>query len=248
MAMGAVGAVGAVAGTLGDALGLTKNKKAVIKVVDGEPVGGEKKVEVMFNPASYTISLGQEVVETPTGSKPNARQEPRGTTTMTFSCELFFDAYSKPKGDVTPKISTLLDWMRPTKPSQKDKKPEPPKVAFEWGGNKQLEGFKGFLTKCTVKYTVFRMDGTPVRAEVSIEIKGSAPDAPFGNPTSHASGSQRVHTVIDGDTLQSVAFDELGKPGYWRAIADLNGIDDPLRISAGSTLLIPTRADAAKES
>jgi nucleoid-associated protein YgaU len=52
--------------------------------------------------------------------------------------------------------------------------------------------------------------------------------------------------MIDGDTLPSVAFRELGKPAYWRAIAELNGIDDPLRLSPGTVLLIPTLADAAK--
>jgi len=246
MAMGAVSAAGAVGGVVGDMLGLTKNKKAVLKVVEGDPVGDQKQLEVMFNPASYSITVEQVVVETPTGSKPNARQEYRGTNAMSVAFDLFFDEYSKPKGDVTKPISTLFDWMRPTKKTQKNKKPEPPKIAFQWGGNKQLEGFRGFLTSCTVNYTVFRMDGTPVRADVKVTLKGSAPDAPFGNPTSRASGSQRVHTVIDGDTLQSVAFAELGKPTYWRAIAELNDIDDPLRLTPGMALLIPTVADAAK--
>ena len=33
---------------------------------------------------------------------------------------------------------------------------------------------------------------------------------------------------------------------YWRSIAELNGIDDPQRVHAGMTVLIPSRADAAK--
>jgi hypothetical protein len=246
MAMGAIGAAGALAGTVGDMLGLTKNQKAVLHVVEGDPVGGEKKLKVMFNPASYSITIDQVVVETVTGSKSHARQEYRGTNAMTIAFDLFFDEYSKPAGDVTKSISTLFDWMRPTKKTQKSKKPEPPKVAFEWGGNKQLDGFRGFLTSCTVNYTVFRMDGTPVRADVKVTLKGSAPDPAGGNPTSRASGSQRVHSVIDGDTLQSIAFSELGKATYWRAIADLNDIDDPLRLAPGRALLIPSLADAAR--
>jgi nucleoid-associated protein YgaU len=54
--------------------------------------------------------------------------------------------------------------------------------------------------------------------------------------------------MVEGDTLQSIAYRELGRPAYWRAIAELNGIDDPLRMTAGTTLLIPSRADAAKVS
>jgi nucleoid-associated protein YgaU len=54
--------------------------------------------------------------------------------------------------------------------------------------------------------------------------------------------------MIEGDSLQSIAYRELGKAAYWRAIADLNGIDDPLRVTAGTVLLIPSVADAARAS
>jgi hypothetical protein len=244
----AVGVAGAVGGLLGDVLGLAKNNKAKLKVVDGKPAGGKTSLEVMFNPTTYSLHLEQLVIETHTAATPGAKQEYRGTNPMVFSCQLFFDEFAKPKGDVTPAISTLLNWMRPTEDTVKDKKPVPPTITFEWGGNKQLTGFKGFLTKCSVVYSLFAKDGTPIQAKVDIEIKGSAPDAPFTNPTSHAAGTNRAHTMIDGDTLQSIAAQELGTPSYWRAIADLNGIDDPLRLQPGTILLIPRRSDAAKSA
>jgi nucleoid-associated protein YgaU len=53
---------------------------------------------------------------------------------------------------------------------------------------------------------------------------------------------------VEGETLQSVAYAELGRPAYWRAIAQLNGIDDPLRVRAGTVLLIPSVADAARNA
>ena len=196
----ALGAVSAVAGVVGDMLGLTKNKKALLKVVEGDPVGDQKQLEVMFNPASYSITVEQIIVETPTGSKPNARQEYRGTNAMTVAFDLFFDEYSKPKGDVTKPISTLFDWMRPTKKTQKNKKPSRLRSPSSGAATSSSRASAASSTSCTVNYTVFRMDGTPVRADVEVTLKGSAPDAPFGNPTSRASGSQRVHTVIDGDT------------------------------------------------
>ena len=53
--------------------------------------------------------------------------------------------------------------------------------------------------------------------------------------------------MIEGDTLQSVAYRELGKPTYWRAIAELNDIDDPMRAGRpGTVLLIPSVADATR--
>jgi nucleoid-associated protein YgaU len=246
MVMGAVGAAGAVAGTLGDILGMAKNAKATLVVPDDQPApaGGQRKVECMFNPNSYSLSVDQIV-----HAAPNAKDAPQpeylNTNPMTFSCQLFFDEFHKPKGDVTPRISTLLNWMRPC-PSTVATNPTAPLVSFVWGPNKQLEKFKGFLTKVNVNYTVFRKDGIPIQAKVDITIQGAIPPDPFTNPTSHAIGSVRAHTVIDGDTLQSIAYRELGKASYWRAVADLNGIDDPLRVSPGRRLLIPTLADATR--
>ncbi len=90
------------------------------------------------------------------------------------------------------------------------------------------------------------MDGTPVRATVELTIVGQSEKLARTNPTSHAIDSRRVRTLTDGDTLQSIAHRELGKAAYWRAVAELNGIDDPQRVSSGTVLLIPSLADAAR--
>jgi hypothetical protein len=46
-----------------------------------------------------------------------------------------------------------------------------------------------------------------------------------------------------GDTLASIAHDELGNPSQWRAIAVTNRIEDPFSLVVGSELLIPARSD-----
>jgi nucleoid-associated protein YgaU len=48
-----------------------------------------------------------------------------------------------------------------------------------------------------------------------------------------------VHTVVAGDSLPSIAWREYGDPTLWRPIAERNGIDDPMRLPAGTALLIP---------
>lgn len=37
-----------------------------------------------------------------------------------------------------------------------------------------------------------------------------------------------VHTVMDGETLQSIAFRYFGDSGYWASIAEVNNIVNPL--------------------
>jgi nucleoid-associated protein YgaU len=51
--------------------------------------------------------------------------------------------------------------------------------------------------------------------------------------------------MVAGDTLAAVAFREYGDATLWRAIADANLIDDPLRVRPGTELLIPPAVEAA---
>ncbi len=241
-------AVGSAASAVGGALGLIKSDKAKLVCVGSNMPDGPHEIECAFNPTDYTLTQTVTVPATTSPAKEGGQQQYGGTGALTFSTNLFFDAFSEAKGDVTPKITTLLSWMKPTNKSSSNGRHSPPLVQFKWGGNPQLDQLKGFITNSTVKYVLFRIDGTPVRAEVAITITSQADPETGQNPTSQATNSRRVHQVIDGDTLQSVAYRELGKPQYWRAIAELNAIDDPMRLSAGSVLLIPSVADATKSA
>jgi nucleoid-associated protein YgaU len=92
------------------------------------------------------------------------------------------------------------------------------------------------------------MSGTPLQAKVDVTITGQQEQIGAQNPTSHSINSRRTRELIDGDSLQSVAYHELGKASSWRALAELNAIDDPQRVRPGTVLLIPTHADASKDA
>ena len=203
----------------------------------------DDELTFMFNPTEYKIAQSVHTERSKNPWKPGGNLEYTGTSAMTVSMQLFFDDFASAQGDVTPKITKLLAWQMP---NGKEKKP-PPLVKFEWG-NKQLKDFTGVITTLNINYTVFRKDGTPLQAKVDVTLEGAKELVPGKNPTSHAVDMRRVHTVVEGETIASVAFDELGRAGYWRAIADVNGIDDPLRLRPGKALLIPSAADAARNA
>ena len=51
---------------------------------------------------------------------------------------------------------------------------------------------------------------------------------------------QAVHTVVPGDTLQSIAYQYYGDSGYWMAIADINNIPFEFRdLDEGMQIIIP---------
>ena len=48
------------------------------------------------------------------------------------------------------------------------------------------------------------------------------------------------HTVMEGETLSSSAYQYYGDSGYWVLIADINSISEPLNdLETGMLLLIP---------
>jgi nucleoid-associated protein YgaU len=98
-----------------------------------------------------------------------------------------------------------------------------------------------------VTFKLFRPDGTPIRASVSLTLvqtvkadsRSSSDPAPGQNPTTRASSQHSVHLVQEGDSLTTIAYDAYGDPTRWREIAEANGIDDPLRLRRGHPLIVP---------
>ena len=85
-------------------------------------------------------------------------QKPRS-----LSLELFFDTYESRKNVFTLHVEGLLQLSEVMKDPKR-----PPKVIFTWG---KFPRFVGVIESCSVKYTMFMSDGTPVRATASVKIK-----------------------------------------------------------------------------
>jgi hypothetical protein len=196
-----------------------------------------------FNPKELRISKSATWNRQPVRSAPSASTpEFVGTNPQTLSMELFFDGWESPS-DVARDTGLLLSWTNPTKGSLDAKQPNPPVIVLHWGSQSYVAAF---LKQATVSYTMFREDGTPVRATVSVELEEVPQEVPRQNPTSGGRPGRRMHLLLEGENLTSVAHAEYGDPTLWRAIAEENGIDDPLRVRAGARLLIPP-ADEVSE-
>lgn len=49
----------------------------------------------------------------------------------------------------------------------------------------------------------------------------------------------RYHTIIDDETLGTIAFNFYGNSKWWWVIADVNNISWPFKLETGLTILIP---------
>jgi phage tail-like protein len=95
------------------------------------------------------------------------------------------------------------------------------------------------LKKVNTSFTRFTGTGEPSRATISITLEEKETKPKKTNPTSGGPPGGRVHTVLEGDSLPTVATAAYGSPGAWREVAEHNGIDDPLRLRNGSPLYLP---------
>lgn len=195
------------------------------------------KIEFQFNPRELSLSKSAHWTRaTGRGNKRSAPPQYQGPQPSTLSLEMFFDATDTQDDSVVKRVEQLFACCVPTTSSHSKKKDSPPWVLFRWGG---LTGFLAYISSVTATYTVFTAGGLPIRAVCTVQLDELAGETPNQNPTSGGLVPRRVHVLVDGDTLPSIAYREYGDTSMWRAIARANDIDDPLRLRSGDTVLLP---------
>jgi len=195
------------------------------------------RIDVLFNPKEYKISKSNsyQAAKTSGGNVPKMTFANGQPASMTV--QLFFDTYEAKKDvhQYTDKIAALMEVK--IKDEGKGKKLRPPHVKFHWGDSWT---FTAVITQMSQNYTLFLPNGTPVRAIVDLTMQQIEDDQkkPGQNPTSGGEGGRRTHLVAAGETLDLIAFEELGDASEWRRIADLNRIYDPLDLRPGRLLVV----------
>lgn len=197
-----------------------------------------------FNPSEYSITKANDWTLTPVVGRSLPTMQFAGGHSRELSLELLFDA--APDGDVSTATDALFKMMEtdPKLARAGRNQGRPPKVRFLWG---TFVSFRAVCGDLAVRFVLFKPDGTPTRAIARLTLlqvekdarTGGGTPAPPQNPTTTAQGGQRYHRMTAGDSLQSLAFANYGDATRWRAIARVNGIDDPMRVPVGQSLMIP---------
>jgi Contractile injection system tube protein/LysM domain len=214
--------------------------KAVIMNVDH----GDR-VECLFNPKEYTVAK-QNTWEKKKVTGANMPQVTfSGGQPTTLQMELFFDTYAMAsdghakdvRKEYTDKIWNLMMVDERLK-DKKNKKGRPPTVRFQWG---DAWSFHAIISSIQQKFTLFLSTGTPVRATLTVAFEQVQDDNqhPAQNPTSGGIGGERFWTVVEGDTLQWIAYKEYGDATRWRPIADANNLGAIRHLQPGTTLIVP---------
>jgi phage tail protein X len=243
----------AATGGLTDALMAPTLQKAVLMIYPPPPSGtadasalGEATDEIKFsfNPKDLSFTKG---------AAWNRQNQPRaahctppqfgGSQPATLSFEMFLDATTDMGDTVVGTVERLLKSCVPTEESLTSNRPSPPWVVFQWGS---FRGFTAVVKNVNGKFTLFTPDGIPVRAVCTVSLEEMSGETQRQNPTSGAKSATNVHVLVEGDTLASIAYKHYGSAKVWRAIAEANEIDDPMRLPVGTALLVPSLAEVRR--
>lgn len=210
------------------------------------------KITVLFNPTEYTIAKTNTWASKPNVGKNVPKRDFTGGNSRKLDIELFLDVLETrgagagdhlgldTHADVRKHVDELvaLTLIDQAKKNPKTKKARPPLCLFQWGGQ---WSFQAAVTSLSVRYTLFREDGTPVRAtaKISLEEAEDELEQKGTNPTSYAEPGRKRREVRPFDTLPLIAYEEYGDPALWRRIAEDNHMDDPFALKAGQVLSIP---------
>jgi nucleoid-associated protein YgaU len=131
--------------------------------------------------------------------------------------------------EITRRITSLLDINPETH--------APPVALFTWG---QLT-FRCVLTRATQRFILFRPDGVPLRARLTVAFSEYTNAELESKETKRETADySKAYVVTQGETLSDVAGRVYKNAELWRPIAIRNGVEDPRVLAAGMRLLVPT--------
>ncbi|MBM3131803.1 MAG: peptidoglycan-binding protein [Chloroflexi bacterium] len=207
-------------------------KAVIINLDTGETV------DCMFRPKEYTFTKANEWTQEVITGKNVPKLQFGGGKGMTLTMELFFDTYEMGL-DVRKRYTDKIWRLMMINPANADKgnKGWPPTCEFRWG---LAWSFKAVITNINQRFTMFFPDGTPVRSTMTVTFMQAAEEGqyPGQNPTTVSKPGYKTRRVREGETLDLIAFEEYGDAARWRYLADINNLDDPMRLEPGKVLAI----------
>ena len=204
-------------------------QKAEILQVDNT----SKKVACQFNPKDFSITrVIKYITRKSTGSDVPTR-EFAGGEPQNLTVRLLFDS-TDDGSDVRNKYKTLLEMAKidETKKDTTTNLGEPPLCMFQWGS---FLSYKGVITQVSQNFTLFKTDGTPLRANVDVTFSETGEQTKKQNPTTRTE-ARKIWVVHEGQTLDWIAYQEYGDPAYWRHIAETNNLANPRDLRPGQAL------------
>jgi hypothetical protein len=202
-------------------------------------VEGQDTINCLFNPTEYSMTKSNTWTFKPTPGTPLPPAQFGGGNPRELTLNLLLDvSLLGPSESVRSVTDKLFRMMEPLGGGQGGAANSvPPFVTFRWGS---VVTFKAVCKTLTIAFQLFHPNGEPIRADVRMTLAQAEVKKKAQNPTTRTSQpGMGVHTVKDGDSLQSIAYKAYGDAGRWRTVAEANAIDNPFHLRRGASLTLP---------
>ena len=187
-------------------------------------------IPVMFNPPEYQLQKTNQFADLHIPGLGSSLLQFVNGNAQTLTMDLFFDTTGSGH-DVRRFTEPVVGFT-----AVRSKTHAPPRLVFLWGSLI----FPCVLESVTQRFDYFNTFGQPLRATLSVTLKGyeEIESLLAAIPLQSADRTKR-HIFVQGETLQAVAAGEYEDARKWRAIAEASGIDNPLTIRPGRPLTVP---------
>jgi hypothetical protein len=197
--------------------------------------------EVMLNPSGYTHARGIEYSNVaPLGATARTNTfDKMAPDTLTFN-EIVIDGTgavpSSLASGVTPDVKTQIDSLTQIVYDYSGQIHEPPWVRLLWGSLI----FFGRLSSMTLNYTLFKSNGEPLRAKITLAFVGAISFQEEALRANRSSPDLSHHVmVVDGDTLPLLCYRVYRDSSYYPAVAEINSLTNFRCLKPGTVLFFP---------
>lgn len=218
---------------------LTKLRIKPFKDPEFTEEDGDEDFTVMYNPQEYAIKYQVESDDSQGAGTSGSASTFKKIKPQNLSLDFTIDGTGVTTGetkDIPKRVQKFLD------------------IAYEFKGDKHrprylmiLWGtliFKCTLDSCSVKYTLFNSDGTPIRAKISATFKGFIDDKKRAAKEDKSSPDlTHRRTINDGDTLPLMCHRIYGDSKYYLEVARVNNLKNFSKLETGTTLYFPPLGD-----
>jgi hypothetical protein len=201
-----------------------------------------ERIPVMFNPQEYTVNKDINYAQSAVPGLSGPILQFVSGNMQTLEMELLLDTYEEHRSgsrtlnragqDVRNLVRKITDLMRINPDTH-----APPVLLFTWSSLH----FKCVLARASQRFIMFKPDGTPVRARLTVTfneyIDAEREAKEVGRQTADFT---KIHVVAQDETLSGIAARLYEDPHQWRPIAIANDIDNPRAIFVGQRLRIPS--------
>jgi len=220
-------------------------RKAALKIIACTMSGGSAQptsdsISLLINPSELSLKRKTEFSTcVPMGDAASGRNFSKmQPDTLTFST--VFDGTGvvpMPTGSkLPPEVEDQLEALNKIVYAYNGQQHQPDVVQIVWG--RLL--FNGRLTSLDIDYTLFKPNGAPLRAKVSMSFQGykTRQEATL---EADASSPDLSHLVVvrDGDTLPLLCHRIYGDSSYYVDVARFNGLHAFRTLKPGLTLHFP---------